>query len=263
MQQRLQEFDERLGSHSGPAAFCWDFERVTGATNGASVYAVADGEVNQVSESDSNDVNNLVEIQAETDEYHAYLHTRLNASVLTVGAQVVQGALVSVIGKFNHLHFNLGPGSGTRPLAFRNYERKEWGGAWTTVDIGMPRHGELVRRLGPPSLVIDAAFVSQTVPASTHANEAMNVSITMRNTGTSTWTQADAVRLGCTKPVWDVTPVALPVAAVAPGQTVTFEFSATWPSSPGSKAFQCRMQLGTTWFGEKTPSKQVLVLAEV
>jgi hypothetical protein len=257
----IQEFDERLGSHSGPAAFCWDFVRAAGATNGASVFAVAGGEVNQVNESDPDDSDNLVEIHAATDEFHAYLHTRQNASALTVGAQVAQGALVSVIGKRDHLHFNLGPGSGTRPLAFRNYERKERSGGWTTVDIGMPRNFETIRQLSPPA-AMGAEFVSQTVPTSTRANDVMNVSITMRNTGTSAWTQADAVRLGCNAPIWDVTPVDLPVVAVAPGQTVTFAFEALAPPDPGTKAFHCRMQHANAWFGESTPSAHVLVLVD-
>jgi murein DD-endopeptidase MepM/ murein hydrolase activator NlpD len=149
----IQEFDERFGSHSGGAAFCWDFGRVPGPTIGASIYASAAGVVANIKNDDPTD-DNRVEILVAPEEYHAYIHTRLDAATVTNGESVPQGAQLSVIGQRNHLHFALGnqldqsEGFITRPLAFRNYDRMEVNGAWTSLLAGMPRAGEIIRRVG-------------------------------------------------------------------------------------------------------------------
>jgi hypothetical protein len=115
----------------------------------------------------------------------------------------------------------------------------------------------------PPPAAFEAAFVSQTVPGSAYAGSEIMVSITMRNTGMSAWTQADAVRLGCNATGWVVVPVDLPAATVPAGQTATFEFAATAPQTPGRKSFHCRMRRGATWFGAGTPNVPITVLADL
>jgi murein DD-endopeptidase MepM/ murein hydrolase activator NlpD len=149
----IQEFDERFGSHSGGASFCWDFGLASGSTNGSAIYASAAGVVANIKNDDPTD-DNRVEILVAPEEYHAYIHTRLDAATVAMGASVAQGARVSVIGQRNHLHFALGnqldqsAGFITRPLAFRNYDRMEVNGPWTPIPAGMPRAWERIRKVG-------------------------------------------------------------------------------------------------------------------
>jgi hypothetical protein len=115
-----------------------------------------------------------------------------------------------------------------------------------------------------PPAAFDSVFVTQTLPSSAYAGAEIDVSITMRNVGTSPWTQADPVHLACNATGWQMTPpVELPAATVPPGQTATFEFAATAPQTAGSRDFHCRMRRGTTWFGAQTPATRVIVLSDV
>src|SRR5438105_3825196 len=88
------------------------------------------------------------------------------------------------------------------------------------------------------------------------------VSVTMRNSGTNTWSAASAYRLGSQNPqdnfTWGRGRVDLPFD-VPPGGTVTFTFNVT-PSGLGSLNFQWRMvQDGVAWFGDFTPNVPVTV----
>ena len=152
----IQEFDERHGSHAHAASFCWDFSRATGSTNGAAVYVSAAGSVAFILDGRQDD-DNRVEIRIAPNELHAYIHTRNQSAAVTQGAPVSKGSQVAVIGLKNHLHFAAEDKLDgtrvngdfvfvTRPLAFYNYERREPNGFWTSVPIGMPRAGEVIRR---------------------------------------------------------------------------------------------------------------------
>lgn len=108
----------------------------------------------------------------------------------------------------------------------------------------------------------DAAFVAQNVPKTMVRGSSAAVSVTMRNTGTTTWTENDAYRLGSQAPqdntVWGTNRRQLP-KAVGPGDEVAFQFSVTAPPPPGA-AFQWRMvQDGREWFGAVSPVEQVSV----
>ena len=108
-----------------------------------------------------------------------------------------------------------------------------------------------------------AVFVSQTVPTSMVANSKYNVSITFKNTGTNTWTQASRYRLGYWNPrdstMWGSARVSLP-ASVAPGASVTFNFTVTAPKTAGQYPFQWRMvQDGVQWFGATTTNLTIAV----
>src|SRR6185369_10100440 len=115
----------------------------------------------------------------------------------------------------------------------------------------------------------NAVFVSQSVPQTMDIGKRYPVSITMRNTGTSTWTTTSQHLLGAINPednfIWEVPGssdgrVAPPVN-VAPGQTVTFSFQVTAPKVPGTQNFQRRMlQHGVGWFGDSTPNVPVNVV---
>jgi Putative Ig domain/Ig-like domain from next to BRCA1 gene len=108
----------------------------------------------------------------------------------------------------------------------------------------------------------DATFISQSVPASMNAGQTYSVSVTMRNSGSTTWA-AGVYRLGSQNPAgnltWGVNQLSLPVS-VAPGSGATFAFSVTAPSTPGAYSFQWRMfQEGVGYFGALTPNVGVSV----
>lgn len=108
-----------------------------------------------------------------------------------------------------------------------------------------------------------AQYVSQSIPASIQPGEVAAASVQMRNTGNTTWTAAEAYRLGSQNAPdnmrWGLNRVAVP-GSVAPGQIATFNFSITGPTpsaggGEGMRAFQWQMvRDGVTWFGELTPN---------
>jgi hypothetical protein len=109
----------------------------------------------------------------------------------------------------------------------------------------------------------NAQFVSQTVPNSLVAGQTTNVAVTLKNTGTTTWTTAAAYRLGSQNPqgnvIWGTARVYLS-SSVTPGQSVTFNFAITAPSTVGTFNFQWRMvQEGIQWFGDQTPNVAIAV----
>ncbi|QSQ13876.1 S8 family serine peptidase [Myxococcus landrumensis] len=104
----------------------------------------------------------------------------------------------------------------------------------------------------------NATFVRQTVPESVPMGRPFEVSITMRNTGTETWTPASYARLGSQNPenntTWGAAALNLPIGASVPrGQEYTFTATLTAPGTPGLYNFRWRMRsLNTTtfeWFG--------------
>lgn len=117
----------------------------------------------------------------------------------------------------------------------------------------------------PPPGGNDAAFVSQTVPTSMVAGQTYTVSVAMRNTGGTTWSQASNYRLGSQNPqdnmTWGMNRVAMDAGeTTAPGGTKTFTWTVTAPATAGSYNFQWRMrQSGVEWFGATTPNVAVLV----
>ena len=116
------------------------------------------------------------------------------------------------------------------------------------------------------SMVSDAAFVTQSVPANMMTGERYNVSVRMRNTGTTTWspTGANPFRLGSQNPqdntTWGSNRQALS-GPVAPGAETAFAFTVTAPA-PGTHRFQWQMvHEMVQWFGARTPDMVVQVTA--
>jgi YD repeat-containing protein len=108
-----------------------------------------------------------------------------------------------------------------------------------------------------------SVFVAQSVPTVMQVGQQYNVAVTMRNTGTNTWTSATSYNLSSQNPqdnsTWGMTRVPLP-SSVAPGTEVTFTFTVTAPATPGTYNFQWRMvQDGVAWFGDYTPNVSVTV----
>ena len=120
-------------------------------------------------------------------------------------------------------------------------------------------------------LVVDAAngnnaqFVSQSVPASMAAGQTYPVSVTMKNIGTTTWTEAQQYRLGSQNPqdngTWGGRIVLASGESIAPGASKTFTFNVKAPATPGTYNFQWQMlREGVEWFGDKTPNVAVNVV---
>ena len=122
-----------------------------------------------------------------------------------------------------------------------------------------------------PGLAVDnAIFISQSgIPTTMTAGEQRTVSVTMRNTGTSTWTRADQFKLGSQNPqdnfTWGLNRVWLTSGeAIAPTQQKTFTFTITAPMTPGSYNFRWRMVHDlVAWFGAFTPNRVIQVTAPV
>jgi YD repeat-containing protein len=104
--------------------------------------------------------------------------------------------------------------------------------------------------------VNSSSFVSQNVPTSMIAGQSYSISVTMQNTGTSTWTASNLYRLGSQNPhdnqTWGTHRIDL-TESVGPGQTTTFNFTVIAPSTPGNYNFQWRtVRDGVEWFGAYT-----------
>jgi thermolysin len=129
--------------------------------------------------------------------------------------------------------------------------------AWCAVGVG-PCPGT------PQTGTDNATFVSQSVPTSMTAGQTYNVSVTMRNSGTTTWT-SDVYKLGSQNPQdntrWGHSRVNLPAGTtVAPGANHTFSFTVTAPTTAGSYNFQWKMVKDPgQWFGDLTTNVIVSV----
>lgn len=111
----------------------------------------------------------------------------------------------------------------------------------------------------------NAQFISQSVPTSMVAGQRYPVSVTMKNTGTSTWTAANNYRLGSQNPQdnlrWGTGRVYLsPSDSIKPGANKTFYFTITAPSTPGTYNFQWKMlRENVQWFGAYTTNTKITV----
>lgn len=105
----------------------------------------------------------------------------------------------------------------------------------------------------------DAVFSQQDIPQRMALGMPSEVSLVVRNSGSSTWTRTNGYRLGSQAPqdnsLWGLGRVELPVDSVPPGESVIFRFAVT-PSAqpdagvPSSRRFRWRMvREGVHWFG--------------
>ena len=114
----------------------------------------------------------------------------------------------------------------------------------------------------PPPTANNAAFVTQSVPSALTSGQTASVSVTMRNSGTATWT-AGTYFLGSQNPqdntTWGLNRVGLP-SSVAPGANATFTFTITAPAAAGTYNFQWRMlQNGVGYFGATSTNVAISV----
>ncbi len=113
----------------------------------------------------------------------------------------------------------------------------------------------------------NAQFVSQSIPTSMVTGQVANVSVRMRNNGSSTWSSGSGYALASQNPpnnsTWGLNRVALPTS-VLPGQEVTFDFTLTAPAAVGLYNSQWEMiQEGVDFFGEVTPNVVINVTSGV
>jgi hypothetical protein len=108
-------------------------------------------------------------------------------------------------------------------------------------------------------------FVSQSVPASVKAGATFTASVTMKNVGSATWTNAVGYRMQSRNPTdnmnWSTNRMYLSSSAsVASGASYTFTQSFKAPSVPGTHNFQWKMLLnGAGSFGETSPNVVISV----
>jgi len=119
----------------------------------------------------------------------------------------------------------------------------------------------------------DAHFISEGVPSTGRlfdlpgdTGETLSVSIAMNNSGTQTWTSTGSYNLSSQSPpgntTWGYSLISVGSVPITPGQTATFNFTITAPSTPGTYAFQWSMlQSGVETFGDQTPGFNIVVEA--
>lgn len=111
----------------------------------------------------------------------------------------------------------------------------------------------------------DAEFDTQSVPSTMVAGRKYDVSVTMRNIGTTTWSDERGYRLGSQNPqdnsVWGGRIFLLQETLVSSRKKQTFGFIVTAPEKPGKYDFQWRMvREGQGWFGERSRNKVINVV---
>jgi RHS repeat-associated protein len=119
-------------------------------------------------------------------------------------------------------------------------------------------------------VTFESAFVDLRAPSSVNAGRNYAASVTMKNTGTGTWRAGSNFQLGSQNPAdnqtWGLSRVDVD-ADVKPGDSKTFTFSITAPTTLGNANFQWQMVRkkvdgSSTWFGTKSANKVVKVLAQ-
>jgi hypothetical protein len=135
---------------------------------------------------------------------------------------------------------------------------------WQTYQDGVGYFGQASTNVSiqvGASATDNAAFVTQSVPSSMTAGQSYAVSVTMQNTGTTTWA-AGSYQLGSQNPqdntTWGLNRVSL-AGSVAPGASATFTFNVTAPATAGTYNFQWRMVNGTVFFGAASTNVAVSV----
>ncbi|MGH9893496.1 MAG: RHS repeat-associated core domain-containing protein, partial [bacterium] len=146
----------------------------------------------------------------------------------------------------------------TSPAAVGNYNFQ-----WRMVH-NSARFGSLTENASIAVSAADgAAFVSQSVPEAMAPGQSYPVSVTLRNTGGTTWA-VGTYYLGSENPeangTWGLNRVDLGVP-VGPGAYATLAFNVTAPSTPGVYNFQWRMVNNATRFGAFTTNFPVDVQA--
>lgn len=144
----------------------------------------------------------------------------------------------------------------------------QWQMANGNAFFGEPSMTVPVRVSGPtPPVVIDeisnnSLFVSQQITSTMEAGQTYDVTVTMRNSGSTKWNTGDYKLKVSTKGAdntlnaWTVANVELSNDIIA-GSEVTFNFKVTAPNKSGVYNLQCQLVKDGTFFGQ--PSTNVVV----
>lgn len=110
----------------------------------------------------------------------------------------------------------------------------------------------------------DAQYVTQSgVPSTLYCGQTANVSITMRNSGTSTWLSTTYRLRSASTTTWGIAADGVPLGSnVAPAASATFNFVITAPSVGGTYDFRWQMSNGVTSFGSPSPTVSIPVFCE-
>lgn len=107
----------------------------------------------------------------------------------------------------------------------------------------------------PPEPIDSAEIVTGSFSTNrVVAGQPFNVSVTMKNTGETTWTPGGGYALAMHEAGWGVGSITVP-GTVAPGQTATFNFVATpspYATNGALYGIQFQMQRNGAWFGLAT-----------
>ncbi len=143
-----------------------------------------------------------------------------------------------------------------------------YGFSWQMVHDGVQHFGDVnpatsISVLEIGSLGDDAVLLAQEVPLTIAAGATAPVSLTLRNAGTNTWSEANLIRLATLNPLdnltWGFNRLSVP-GEVAPGAIVTLNFSLTAPGAPGNYDFQARLvHEGVALFGPATTNVNIAV----
>jgi uncharacterized protein affecting Mg2+/Co2+ transport len=150
------------------------------------------------------------------------------------------------------------PGTYT-PIYEMVWDGHEWFGAQASTTIQVT------------GLTANAAVISTSIPSTMVAGQSYTASVTMENTGTMPWSEANTIRLGG---LGDTTGVAwefggaryyIPTGtSVAPGQQYTFTFAMTAPGTAGTYTPTYQMVWdGHEWFGAQTSATIVVTTPTV
>jgi Concanavalin A-like lectin/glucanases superfamily/Peptidase family M23 len=151
-------------SHSGRAAFAWDFNLPSGSTKDKPYFAAAVGPVIDLKD-DRNCCGcgwpaDHIDIQHAPDEIGVYLHHVKDTAAVSLNQNVGVGAKLANAGDTGntgcgsyHLHFSIhnktesNPNTlVTIPATFENYEvSTDNGGSWSLIKKGVPKQGEWIR----------------------------------------------------------------------------------------------------------------------
>lgn len=109
----------------------------------------------------------------------------------------------------------------------------------------------------------NAAYLSQSTPGIMEPGKTYDVSISMKNTGSTTWQKGNyKLRLmnqtESISKLWGISDVDLG-SNIAPNESVTFSFSVKAPETPGDYNLQYQIANGNAFFGEPTANIPVTV----
>lgn len=109
----------------------------------------------------------------------------------------------------------------------------------------------------------NAAYLSQSTPGIMAPGQTYDVSISMKNTGSTTWQKGNYKlklmnQTESISKLWGISDVDLG-SNIAPNESVTFSFSVKAPETPGDYNLQYQIANGNAFFGEPTANIPVTV----